>query len=474
MTRYNLKAYIFFFALIFLMPTAAEDKNTIAQQQTNSESWKTTFINEPIFNSTIHVVESGNKNKQTILLVHGLNQEGHETWWEVIPALSQDYHVLALDLPGFGQSSKPKGRYSPTNYAKVINWLVKEYTNKPVIAVGHSMGGSAVLRFASDFPDQVKKLIVIDIAGILEQTAFIKRSANLPLEPNKSPNALKRITAQLKDFSSSLVENLTVLPNISKKMEKSDVAWNAAFAGNPNLNAATALSNENFAEAIRTLPHETVLIWGELDKVTPLSTGIMLSERLPNASLMTIKEGSHSPMRSHLKEFNDTLLRAITLTPTPEKKEQTDDPDSQGDLICNRENGQIYSGRYDNIIINNCTGIILNEVSAKTITLRDSLVEMINTQVKTDAKEPALTTYESVLIATSSTFKGDVGIFSDGSRVDLAGVSVYGNESAINIGVRSRFIFSVSDISSKKFTGDAHGVYRYRNTNLDHILAQKK
>lgn len=464
-------AHIIFIFAMMISPISfgSTEKDKGKEQKSKiPERWKIIFDQEPVFNSTVHIIETGKRSNQTVILIHGLGQAGFKDWLTTIPKLEKDYHVLTLDLPGFGLSEKPEGRYSPTNYAKIIHWLVKKYASTPAIVVGHSMGGAISLRYASNFPAQVKKLILIDTAGILEKTAFIKRSTQLPFESKEPIKKFKRLAAQAKDFTNSFIEFIPLLPDFTKIISKNGKAWDTVFSGKSNLNAAVALIDENFSEAIRTLPHETHIIWGKLDNVAPLSTGIMLAGRLSNASLSIIEDAKHNPMLSHSKELNQLLLHAIENT--QHKKKPSKPLISQGDVRCQKENGISYAGRYDKIVITNCTGVTLTNVAAKEVIIRDSLVEFINTKIITD--NVALKIYESVLIASNSTFKGDIGIVTDGSRLDLAGVSIIGKQLAIKVGVRSQFIFSVSDISSETYQGDIHGSYRYKNTSLDKQLTQ--
>jgi pimeloyl-ACP methyl ester carboxylesterase len=431
--------------------------------------WRVSFAAEPVFNSTIRIVQAGPVDRQTVVLIHGLGQNGFRDWLNVIPKLERDYHVLALDLPGFGQSSVPEGRYSPSNYAKVIEWLVSTHAKQPVVVVGHSMGGAVALRYSASYPDQVQQLVLVDAAGILERTGFIKHSAELPIDQERVPEVVKRITIQVKDFSSSIIELSTQIPDVTKVIDSNDYVWNKTFAGRPNLNAAMALINEDFSRAIKTLPHPTTIIWGRHDNVAPLRTGQMLAGRLNNASLQVIETSAHVPMSSNPEEFYLLLFRALKGISVAENVPAA--LTQQGDLHCKNASGSVYTGHYESIIIENCVGIKLKNVTADHAIINDSVVEFINT--KLDAERTALTITESVLVATNSTFRGQLGIKTQGSRLDLAGVSVVGDKRSVEFGARSRIIFSVSDISSDAYRGDVHGVYQYTETNLDRILGGK-
>ncbi len=432
--------------------------------------WRVHIDREPVFQSQLYAVETGRENRQTVVLIHGLGQAGFADWLNVIPELEKKYHVLAMDLPGFGRSSAPGGRYSPTNYAKVISWFVRKYANGPVVVVGHSMGGAVALRYASDFPAQVSKLVLVDVAGILERTAFLKHSAELPLNEQMGPNPIRGLTSKAKDLTGALVELTGVVPDVSKIINASDIIWNNVFLNRPNLNAAMALIQEDFSHVIKTLPHEVSIIWGGEDNVAPLRTGQMLAGRLPRASLSVIPSCQHMPMVTHAQEFNRLLLSAITgkLKTRPAQEQ----PASKGDLVCKGKHGVTYTGVYDNVVIESCSGIRLVNVHAQNVKLKNSNVSFLNTRIESTGT--ALIMSHSTLIATNATFHGKVGIQANGCRLDLAGVSVIGEQQSISVRDASRFIFSVSDVSGEFFTGNIHGLYRIENAGLDKKLAAGK
>lgn len=117
-----------------------QEKSGQEEEEKFPESWKTRTVIEPIFDSGLFVVEAGKQNRNTIVLVHGLGSAGLRDWIKIIPILEKNFHVVAVDLPGFGASGRPKGRYSPTNYAKVVHWVIDRYAHDDVFLVGHSMG----------------------------------------------------------------------------------------------------------------------------------------------------------------------------------------------------------------------------------------------------------------------------------------------------------------------------------------------
>ena len=104
-----------------------------------ADHWQLSYVDEPVFNSKVAVLEAGNKHNPPVILIHGLGQLGMKDWFSVIPILEKNYHVIAIDLPGFGLSAAAKGRFLPTNYAHVIATISEQYSNEKAIVLGHSI-----------------------------------------------------------------------------------------------------------------------------------------------------------------------------------------------------------------------------------------------------------------------------------------------------------------------------------------------
>lgn len=96
-----------------------------------------------------------------LLLIHGFPR-----WWKdfqpIIPELSKNYHIFALDLRGHGKSDRVKGHYALRDYSSDITALIQNLIQQPTILFGHSLGGWASLMVASKRPEIVKALIIGD------------------------------------------------------------------------------------------------------------------------------------------------------------------------------------------------------------------------------------------------------------------------------------------------------------------------
>ena len=427
-------------------------------------NWKMEFYLEPVFNSRMLVVEAGKPQAETVVLVHGLGQNGFKDWLNLIPVLEEKYHVVAFDLPGFGHSAVPSGRYSPDNYARIIGALLEDRGYDKVHVVGHSLGAAVTLRYASKFPEQVKNVVLVDAAGILDRTAFMKHSAEIPASVQNMPDAFKEMLVQFKDWTGSLVELSAVSPDPTELLNRSDNAWNFIFSGTPNANAALALIETDFSSDIQNIPHPVLIIWGAADQVAPLRTGKVLASRLPDARLVVMPNAGHVPMHSHPEEFADLVLAGLNHTgvepasgSAPAATTVASIDQAPPVLQCKSRSLETYTGKFKSIHIDDCIGINLHGVTTEKLVIKHSVVELENVVV--NAKEVALDVTESVITATNAQLTGSVGILANGSRLDLAGVTVVGEKLAVKVRNKSLFIFSISDLESPACRGSVHGAY---------------
>ena len=427
-------------------------------------AWSLQIERDAVFGSDMLVVQAGQTNAQAVLLVHGLGQNGFTDWLPVMTQLARLFHVIAMDLPGFGYSGAPSGRYSPINYARVLQGLLARHAKKPVIVVGHSMGGAVSLRLASQQPSMVSKLILIDAAGILHRTTFVKHGASLPLSVSSTPEPLRGPMARATEIGHSMVERVFSWPDVTRILRESDLAWNLLLRNRANVNAALALMDEDFSVAVHTLQQPTQIIWGEADTVAPLRTGHLLARRLPRAELKTMPRVGHTPMEDAPEQLLALLSNALASDPAPRAPPPAAGALEPTNLRCDDLVDQVYSGVYREVVINRCRAVRLVNLTADRIIIRDSIVQMNNVQAS--STDLALDVLHSEVIATASDFSGEVAIRADAARIDLAGVHLLAIGNAIAVNRASRFVASISRIQSPEYTGYWHDQVEIKESRL--------
>jgi pimeloyl-ACP methyl ester carboxylesterase len=123
----------------------------------------------------LHYVDWGNPDAPPLILVHG-GQDHCRNWDWVAQALRKDWHVIAPDLRGHGDSAySPSGEYSMSAYVYDLAQLIHQQRLAPVSVIAHSLGGNIALRYAGVYPDTVAKLVAIEglgpSPGMIEQRA---------------------------------------------------------------------------------------------------------------------------------------------------------------------------------------------------------------------------------------------------------------------------------------------------------------
>lgn len=108
----------------------------------------------------IHYTEYG-RGENALVLVHGWNCD--ETFWAAqTAALGGKFHVITIDLPGHGQSDKPRISYTMEHHARAIDAVLSDAKVKAAVLAGHSNGTPVIRQFYREFPGKTLGLIIID------------------------------------------------------------------------------------------------------------------------------------------------------------------------------------------------------------------------------------------------------------------------------------------------------------------------
>ncbi|MFQ5861447.1 MAG: alpha/beta fold hydrolase, partial [Dehalococcoidia bacterium] len=157
-----------------------------------------------------------------VLLLHGLGASS-VVWWENIVPLSQHFQVYALDLPGHGDSEKPRHiDYSPWAAPRLIQEFLGALGIQRASLVGNSAGGLLAVTFARSFPEWLERLVLVDTAGLGRELPWFLRFASLPLlgelleRPNvrNTQNLLRSVLYNPRSVSDGLVTELMRVRNL--------------------------------------------------------------------------------------------------------------------------------------------------------------------------------------------------------------------------------------------------------------------
>lgn len=128
----------------------------------------------------LHYVDWGNPSAPPLLLVHG-GRDHCRNWDWVAAALRKDWHIIAPDLRGHGDSQwSPDGNYGMAAYVYDLAQLIHQQGLAPVTIVAHSLGGNIALRYAGIYPENVRKLVAIE--GLGPSPRMIRERAKKTIE----------------------------------------------------------------------------------------------------------------------------------------------------------------------------------------------------------------------------------------------------------------------------------------------------
>jgi pimeloyl-ACP methyl ester carboxylesterase len=269
-------------------------RNEINQTLTSqlSEFGKTRQIN----GVEVYYRESGNINNPTLFFIHGFLGSSYD-WIEMIRYYDDNYHVIAIDLPGFGASEKSLDyNYSRENQADTVIELIKSLQLKDVTLVGHSMGGMISLMSAYKEPNLIKELVLIGSAG---------------LESGGEPGALPLFVYDYvvnnyyiqralfnTAYSPSEVEAGLVTDQMFKEMYYYTSKIPAEVFAKFSLDADGGYLDDKFEKILQP----AFLLWGSDDGFVSVENGYIMDQRLPNSTLAVIDQAGHLPFDTVLPE----------------------------------------------------------------------------------------------------------------------------------------------------------------------------
>lgn len=202
--------------------------------------------------------------------------------------------VLA-NIPGLTEKIN-----KPWDIDDYVNWLFKSLEKDPavtgqekVILLGHSNGGRIAISFSIKYPDKVSKLILIDSAGIYHDELYIKLKRRIFGAIAKTGRKLARLSIA-RDFLYFLARERDY-KEASENMKRTMVN----------------LIESDIARKLDRISVPTILIWGQDDRVIPVSDGKILNAKIKNSRLFLIKGAQHSPQFTHPKQVSDIILRQL-------------------------------------------------------------------------------------------------------------------------------------------------------------------
>lgn len=409
---------------------------------------KAFYIDEPILNTNVFVQTYGDKNKETIVLVHGLGHEAATLWHDTIDRFKKDYYIVTFDLPGFGKSSRINREFTPTNYALFVNYIADKYTNKPFYLIGHSMGGAISLKYTSMFPSKVKKLLLIDAAGILHRDTYSNFLINTGIDKFfniKTIEPLNQISSIFSDITNS-IQNY--IPSDLSLVIKTEYIRKMLFKDNTTAIAAVGLVMEDYSNVVYSINTPTEILWGEDDDVAPVRTGYTLNKILKNSKIKVIPNSRHIP----ITDSKDIYLEYVDnfLNNRNKNYVNTNSSFNTKDLLVKNQSDVVINGKYKSLKIIDSNNVKINSSNIEELIIINSDVKILNSTIK--SKKTAINVKNAELQLTACDVNGFYAIQSENSRLDIAGSNLTSIENSIktnNVNNKDTLILSLTTINSR-------------------------
>lgn len=251
-----------------------------------------------------------------LVLLHALGESALDWRW-VMPALARTHSVYAPDLPGFGDSAKPAASYSPAFFASFVAAYLDALGVDRAAVAGNSLGGHVALRLALSEPGRVGALALVGSAGLGRRVSFALRAptvrgyGDIGIYWGKtSPGATQRtwlkarlIFANTGRVPTEWLEEQYRLARLPGFLE----------AGLKTLRAQIGLrgQREVLLERLSDLTVPTLVVWGNRDRVVPVSQARDAVARLRDGSLEVISDCGHLPQVERPEQFVAALGRFL-------------------------------------------------------------------------------------------------------------------------------------------------------------------
>jgi len=240
-----------------------------------------------------------------VVLIHGSGPgvSAYANWRLVMPALAEQFRVVAPDMVGFGYSERPSNiEYGVQTWADQVLALMDTLEIPSAHLAGNSFGSGIALRIATQHPDRVNKMVLMGSMGVSFQ---ITEGLETVWGYTPSFENMRKVLdkfAYSRDLVNDELAEVRYRGSIEPGFQES---FSAMFPA-PRQRWVEAMTSPE--EEIRQLPHEALVIHGREDQVIPLETSYKLLELIDNADLHVFSHCGHWSQIERNAEFNRLVL----------------------------------------------------------------------------------------------------------------------------------------------------------------------
>ncbi len=302
---------------------ADDDYGATATPDWRETDWSRELKRIEVDGVEANYVDVGSGDEDPVVLVHGLGGQW-QNWLENIPRLAQDRRVIAMDLPGFGLTPKREDDdVTIPGYGRWVNKLCDKLGLEQIELVGNSMGGYVAAEVAIQFPERVKRLVLVSAAGI--SSAETLQAPILTFGRIATAIATNSAARHRHLASRPLTRHISLaLVARHPRLLKADLAYEGFFkgAGKGGFDdALRACLDYDFRDRLPEVKVPTLIVWGEKDSIIPVRDADEFERLIEDSRKVVMKDTGHIPMAERPQAFNDVLVDFLAETGRAEEKE---------------------------------------------------------------------------------------------------------------------------------------------------------
>lgn len=246
----------------------------------------------------VHYRDEGKRDGRVVVLIHGSNASLH-TWEPWVKRLGNDYRIISMDLPGHGLTGvDPAGTYDNASYVGVVDRLLTKLGVGKAVIGGNSMGGGVSWMYALAHPEKTEALLLVDAGGQPQakpdELPIGFRLMRMPIIKEAA-----RLIAPRSIFESTIQNTMSVQSKIDDALI--DRYWELnRYPGNREATmkrfSSPGSMKSGTKEQLATIKVPVMIMWGEEDKLIPVSSARWFAEAIPGAKLVVYPGVGHIPM----------------------------------------------------------------------------------------------------------------------------------------------------------------------------------
>ena len=258
----------------------------------------------------VHYIDVG--EGPAVLLLHGLGTSLITWQRNVAPLVDAGYRVLALDLPGHGDSDKPRTlSYDPISGANLLRQFLDLREVERASLVGSSAGGLVVGQFSIAYPDLVDRMVLVAAGGLGREVCWYLRLMSVPFlgELIYQPGLQNPIDLSKRIFYQEPPFLKEVLPEMLRVRNMPGARYAAIQAVRSSINLLGLRKQQYILDQLTGLSKPLMAVWGEEDNIIPAVHAEEVRRAIPHSLVRVLPQCGHWPHMEKSDEFNDLLVQ---------------------------------------------------------------------------------------------------------------------------------------------------------------------